>query len=182
VRTFLAMARQQRPERGPVSMNEVVTEALDLAAYPIRTSSIDVTLDLSPDIPAIEADADQLHQVLLNLVINAQQSLQDRPGVRRIRIATSSVEIGAAAGGAPAPGEYVALLITTQGWGAAVAAQDQSAGVATARRAVGRLGGVLAVEAVSDESLTFRVYLPQASIAILTDDAQGAAREVTART
>ena len=89
VRTFLAMARQQRPERGPVSMNEVVTEALDLAAYPIRTSSIDVTLDLSPDIPAIEADADQLHQVLLNLVINAQQSLQDRPGVRRIRIATS---------------------------------------------------------------------------------------------
>jgi PAS domain S-box-containing protein len=89
VRTFLAMARQQRPERGAVAMNDVVTEALDLAAYPIRTSSIEVVLDLAPGIPAIEADADQLHQVLLNLVINAQQSLQDKPGERRIRIATS---------------------------------------------------------------------------------------------
>jgi len=74
-----------------------------------------------------------------------------------------------------------AVLLTAQGWGAAVATSDQSAGVATARRAVGRLGGMLTVEAVSDESLTFRVYLPQASVAILTDDAQGAASEVTAR-
>jgi PAS domain S-box-containing protein len=89
VRTFLAMARQQAPERGAVAMNEVVREALDLAAYPIRTSSIEVTLDLAPDIPAIAADADQLHQVLLNLIINAQQSLQDKTGERRIRIATT---------------------------------------------------------------------------------------------
>jgi hypothetical protein len=53
--------------------------------------------------------------------------------------------------------------------------------VATARRAVGRLGGSLTVDAVSDESLTFRVYLPQASVAILTDDAQSAAGEMAAR-
>ena len=86
VRTFLAMARQQPPERGPVAMNDVVREALDLAAYAIRTSSIEVALDLAPDIPAIAADADQLHQVLLNLVINAQQSLQDKAGERRHRV------------------------------------------------------------------------------------------------
>ena len=89
VRTFLAMARQQPPERGPVAMNDVVREALDLAAYPIRTSSIEVVLDLATDVPAIAADSDQLHQVLLNLVINAQQSLQDKTGERRIRIATT---------------------------------------------------------------------------------------------
>ena len=39
-------------------MNDVVSEALDLAAYAIRTSSIDAALDLAPDIPAIAADAD----------------------------------------------------------------------------------------------------------------------------
>src|SRR4029077_13719697 len=46
VRTFLAMARQQRPERGPVAVNEVVTAALDIASYALRTSSVEVKLDL----------------------------------------------------------------------------------------------------------------------------------------
>ena len=75
VRTFLAMARQQQPERGPVAINDVVSAALDITSYAIRTSSIEVALDLGKDIPLILADADQLHQVLLNLIINAQQSL-----------------------------------------------------------------------------------------------------------
>ena len=88
VRTFLAMARQQRPERGPVAINDVVTAALDITGYAVRTSSIEVTLDLSKDIPLIHADADQLHQVLLNLIINAQQALQDQPPPRRIRVAS----------------------------------------------------------------------------------------------
>ncbi|HEY4138769.1 MAG TPA: PAS domain S-box protein [Casimicrobiaceae bacterium] len=87
VRTFLAMARQQRPERGPVAMNDVISAALDITSYAVRTSGIDVTLDLAPDIPLILADADQLHQVFLNLIINAQQSLQEQPLPRRIGIA-----------------------------------------------------------------------------------------------
>ena len=86
VRTFLAMARQQQPERGPVAINDVVLAALDITGYAIRTSSIEVALDLSKNIPPIHADADQLHQVLLNLIINAQQSLQDQPGPRQIRV------------------------------------------------------------------------------------------------
>ncbi|HVO88021.1 MAG TPA: ATP-binding protein [Casimicrobiaceae bacterium] len=94
VRTFLAMARQQRPERGPVAINGVVSAALDIAAYAIRTSSIDVTLDLAQDAPLVLADADQLHQVLLNLIINAQQSLQEHPLPRRLRIATRFDSIG----------------------------------------------------------------------------------------
>jgi PAS domain S-box-containing protein len=74
VRTFLAMARQQTPEPGPVDLNEVVLAALELTGYAVRTSSIDVTTELAEDIPAFLADADQLHQVLLNLIINAQQA------------------------------------------------------------------------------------------------------------
>ena len=86
VRTFLAMARQQQPARGPVAINEVVSAALDITGYAIRTSSIEVELDLESDIPMIHADADQLHQVFLNLIINAQQALQDHAVPRRIRI------------------------------------------------------------------------------------------------
>jgi len=82
------MARQQQPARGPVKINDVVTAALDMTAYTVRTSSIEVAPDLASDIPPILADADQLHQVLLNLIINAQQVLQDRAGPRRIRFST----------------------------------------------------------------------------------------------
>ncbi|NMG53713.1 hybrid sensor histidine kinase/response regulator [Aromatoleum aromaticum] len=86
VRTFLAMARQQQPERVPVAINEVVSAALDITSYAVRTSGIDVSLDLADNLPAVLADADQLHQVFLNLIINAQQALQDQPGPRRIRL------------------------------------------------------------------------------------------------
>jgi PAS domain S-box-containing protein len=86
VRTFLAMARQQQPERGAVAINDVVSAVLDMTGYTLRTSSVEVMLDLAKDVPAILADADQLHQVLLNLIINAQQALQDQAGPRRIRI------------------------------------------------------------------------------------------------
>jgi len=89
VRTFLAMARQQQPERGPVAINDVVTDALDIAAYAVRTSSIDVTVELAHDVPLVYADADQLHQVMLNLIINAQQSLQEHAPPRRLRVATA---------------------------------------------------------------------------------------------
>jgi two-component system NtrC family sensor kinase len=89
LRTFLAMARQQQPERGPVAINDVVTDALDIAAYAVRTSSIDLTVELAHDVPLIFADADQLHQVMLNLIINAQQSLQEHPAPRRLRVTTA---------------------------------------------------------------------------------------------
>lgn len=86
VRTFLAMARQQPPQRGPVAIKDVIAAALDIAGYAVRASGVVVTVESAADIPMIDADADQLHQVLLNLILNAQQSLQDVDGPRRIVI------------------------------------------------------------------------------------------------
>jgi PAS domain S-box-containing protein len=86
VRTFLAMVRQQTPEHSPTAINEVIAAALDIAAYALRTSSVEVALDLAPDIPLISADADQLHQVMLNLIINAQQALLEQSPPRRLHL------------------------------------------------------------------------------------------------
>jgi PAS domain S-box-containing protein len=158
VRTFLAMARQQRPERGPVGMNEIVKEALDLAAYPIRTSSIEVVLDLAPDVPAIEADADQLHQVLLN-----QQSLQDKAGARRIRIATrfdtvtQTVRVTVADNGPGIPPEVRARVFepyfTTKPSGNGV-------GLAVCLGIVEAHGGTLSVDMAPEGGAAFEFALP----------------------
>ncbi len=88
VRTFLAMARQRPPERGPIVVNDLTTAALDVLGYGLRTSGIEVALALEPDLPSISADADQIHQVFMNLLVNAQQALQDWSPPRRIQIAS----------------------------------------------------------------------------------------------
>lgn len=86
VQTFLAMARQKRPERQLVSAAEIVRSALDLTDYSLRTAGISVTFEATPDLPPLEADADQLHQVLINLIVNAQHALQDMHGPRELTV------------------------------------------------------------------------------------------------
>lgn len=88
VRTFLAMARQRPPERSAVVLNDLITAALEVLGYALRTSDVGVALDLAANLPSISADADQIHQVIMNLLVNAQQALQDRPLPRRIHIAS----------------------------------------------------------------------------------------------
>lgn len=88
VQTFLAMARQKTPERASVELNEIVAAALELTEYGLRANGIAVLRDLAPHLPALDADADQLHQVIVNLIINAQQAMQDEPTPRELRITT----------------------------------------------------------------------------------------------
>ncbi len=88
VKTFLAMARSRPPERREVQLNEALQAALDLAVYGLRSTGVEVELDLAPDLPPIWADPDQMHQVLTNLIINAKQAMQPVAGPRRLSIAT----------------------------------------------------------------------------------------------
>ena len=75
VQTFLAMARQKRPEREPVDLNAVANAAYDLAEYGLRNDGIAAIRDFAPALPNISADSDQLHQIIINLIVNAQQAL-----------------------------------------------------------------------------------------------------------
>jgi two-component system NtrC family sensor kinase len=168
VRTFLAMARQQRPERGRVAINDVVTAALDITAYAVRTSGIEVALDLAA-VPPIHADADQLHQVLLNLVINAQHALQDHPGSRCIRVTTrhdpalEAVRISVADSGPGIPAELRARVFepyfTTKPIGVGT-----GVGLAVSLGIVEAHGGTLTVDCPPDGGAVFRITLPVGAV------------------
>lgn len=172
--------RGARPAE-PLDVNGVVRGVEDLMRR-LVDDHIELALDLAATLELIEGDRAALEEALVNLAVAAGDTL---PAGGRVRVATSSGEIGNAVGaavsGQPAPGDYVVLSLTAQGWGAATADAGGSAALATARRAIGRLGGVLTEEAVSEEALTLTVYLPQASVAILTDDSQGATGQVALR-
>jgi two-component system NtrC family sensor kinase len=87
VQTFLGMARRRPPERRIVRIAAVVEAALDLIGYALRSAGITVVRDIPDTLPEIAADQDQLVQVLINLLTNAQQALAATGGQRRITIA-----------------------------------------------------------------------------------------------
>jgi two-component system NtrC family sensor kinase len=89
VQTFLAMARAKRPEREAVDLNAVAAAALDLVDYGLRNDGVHVERQLDPALPRIAADADQLHQLLINLLVNAQQAMA-AAGTRDPRITVST--------------------------------------------------------------------------------------------
>jgi PAS domain S-box-containing protein len=111
VSTFLAMARQKPGKRIAVDLNDVVCAALDLAAYGLRGSGATVTRDLTPNLPSVMGDPDQLHQVVLNLLINAQHAVEARPQPRQIVVRTRCsgpglVLLDVADNGAGVPAEH----------------------------------------------------------------------------
>jgi two-component system NtrC family sensor kinase len=94
VQTFLGMARRRPPERRLVAIGAVIDAALDLIGYALRSAGIAVMRDVAADTPEIAADQDQLVQVLINLLTNAQQALAGREGQRRITITARAGEEG----------------------------------------------------------------------------------------
>lgn len=90
VQNLLSFARQRPPERNPIRLDEVIEGSVRYLQYELRTSSVAVTLELDPALPAVVGDVHQLQQVFFNLINNARQAIEGtgRPG--RIRIATRS--------------------------------------------------------------------------------------------
>jgi len=88
VRTFLDMARNRPSRRSAVSLNEMARAAAEMLLYGYQTHDIELDLALADGLPPVQADADQIGQVVMNLLVNAQQALAGFDGPRRVRVET----------------------------------------------------------------------------------------------
>jgi PAS domain S-box-containing protein len=88
VQNLQYFARPPAPGRSQVNLNELVQRTVQMQAYPLRKSNITVDLVPDPSIPAIVADPNQLMQVFLNLLLNAEQAIREsrEKGAIHVRI------------------------------------------------------------------------------------------------
>jgi PAS domain S-box-containing protein len=168
VKTFLAMARQEPSEYQAVDLNEVMKSALDVTGYALRTSGIEVSARLASDAPSIQGDADQLTQVVTNLILNAQQAMEGMDGEGRLKIRTSY---------RPSTGELV-IKIKDNGPGIGTDVRSRifepffttkrmeagtGIGLAICHRIIESHGGTIAVEDTRDPGACFVIRFPEST-------------------
>ena len=91
LRDMTDFARQRRPERAPADVRAVVESSLRLASFDRAFKRLRVRREFAADVPPVMADADQLQQVFLNLLLNARDAM---PGGGELLVSVSRDEDG----------------------------------------------------------------------------------------
>jgi PAS domain S-box-containing protein len=88
VQNLQYFARPPAPGRSQVNLSELIQRTVHLQTYPLRKSNITVDFLPEPTMPAIIADPNQLMQVFLNLLLNAEQAIRENreKGTIRVRV------------------------------------------------------------------------------------------------
>ena len=91
VKNLLSYTREVEPERTCTDVNEIIERTIALRGYELKIQNIVVCCDLEPQLPATLADPHQLQQVILNLLINAEQAILGSRGRGSIYVRTRRI-------------------------------------------------------------------------------------------
>jgi two-component system NtrC family sensor kinase len=180
VRGLLDFARQAPPGRRPVDLNEVVRHALKITLQSLTLHHVSLELDLAPDPTPAAADANQLEQVVVNLLVNARDAVAEggwiRVGTRASRSGTPQLaEIVVEDGGCGIARTDLDHLFepffTTKG------RRGTGLGLAVTWSIVQAHGGTIDVVSEEGEGSRFTVRLPLADVPELARTAAAAGEE-----
>jgi PAS domain S-box-containing protein len=174
-RQLLAFGRKQLLHPVVLNLNEIVEKTAQLLRRLIG-EDIDLVCRLDASIGGIEADQNQVHQVLMNLAANARDAM---PRGGTLAIETSNVTLNGAVvinGVEIPPGRYVSLAVSDTGTGMDEATQQRifepffttkekgkgtGLGLASVYGIVQQSGGHITVESAMSSGTCFRIYLPR---------------------
>ena len=174
-RQLLLLARQQMVQVQQVQLNDVVTEVQTMLR---RVIGEDIVIEsvLDPTLGFVLADPGRLHQVLMNLAVNARDAM---PGGGKLLIETQNVELDrgfAELHAGVKPGSYVQLKVTDTGVGMTpevlshlyepffttkAIGEGTGLGLATVYGIIQQSQGSIWVYSEPGEGTTFTIYLPR---------------------
>ena len=88
VQSLLTFSRPPSPRKIPLQLNDALQRTLQLHEYSLRVNNIELDFQPRPDLPLVMGDANQLMQVFLNLITNAEQAILEvrERGTLRVRL------------------------------------------------------------------------------------------------
>jgi len=163
VKRLLIFARQRKPERTNISINEIIESTLALRKYALETSNIEVVTRLDNGLPWTVADASQLQQVFLNIIVNAEAEMKKAHGRGRLAVRTERagdrIRISFADDGPGIAGENLERIFdpffTTKEVG-----EGTGLGLSLSHGIVTEHNGALYAESEEGKGSTFFVELP----------------------
>lgn len=90
VRNLLFVARPEAPERTRVNINEIVERTIELRSYELKLHNIEVRRELDDQLPETLGNPHQIQQLVLNLLVNAEQAIAENGGKPVIHVRTRS--------------------------------------------------------------------------------------------
>lgn len=187
VKTFLAMARQQPTRMEKIDLRTVIGTAVDVAGYGKQREGTAVKAHFDDNLPDLVADADQITQVVINLIINADHAINQAGVGDRIDVVTSlgrsgrHIEIAVADNGPGIPAKMRPRVFepffTTKEVG-----DGTGIGLALCHRIVHSHGGRIWIDDHHHPGARFCIRLPLGDAARdAADEDQAPAREAPAK-
>jgi two-component system nitrogen regulation sensor histidine kinase NtrY len=169
---FAQFARMRGPRMVPTDLNQLVDDTLKLYDGMLQRGTLQIERQFSRTLPAVRVDAEQIRQVIINLVDNAMEALGGpaaaaRPGGDRPLIVVLTI--------ADPRNNLVRLVVSDNGPGVPPADRDKlfmpyystkgrgsGLGLAIVRRIIVEHGGTIEVSAAQPTGTTFTIELPAA--------------------
>ena len=93
VRKFLTLAKHRKIEKSVLNVHKLINESIDMLSFQLRRNTIDIETEIGANCIHVTGDSTQLGQVIINILINAQQSLSTQKGKKEISIKVNSDEV-----------------------------------------------------------------------------------------
>ena len=158
-------SQEERREGESVDMNDIIQHVVRVRRYGLETHNIELKLDLGHRLPMVRGDPGQLEQMILNLVVNAEQALEEVGQKRRLlilrtRAARRGVTVSVYDSG---PGISPSNLsrIFDPFWTTKAPNEGTGLGLSLVHRIVSEHGGEVDVQSQVGEGTLFMVHLPR---------------------